>query len=224
MNFFYPYYRFVYLFTLVFVVIIFPVFSFFIFIFFDPKTEYQLFFEAKYLSYFIVFFICLIISRALNNLRHEKAPQSFIQVFWIILISIILFTVSLFGYTITKNYFTAFNDDIPIQINSQIKKISAINESYFGSIDNSKYGQIPNDAYGRTERYSIEIIDSNNNSYQTAFFFRPGEFVKTYKSLESQIGNNVIIRLLPNSSRIVTIETINGLGPIYENQFLVSNP
>jgi magnesium-transporting ATPase (P-type) len=218
---FHYYFRIVYFLTLLMTVLVFPLLGFIIFVSFKPLMDYQLFFEAKFFAYFVVLIICLFISRQLYNLRYEEAPQSIIHVLWVLALTMALIFVGISGYTITKDYFIAFQDDTPVQTDSKLTKVTPIEKSIFSPIDNSLYGQIPYNAIWSLGRYSIQMIDSNQQVYQTAYFSSKSDFDKTYKLLQKQIGKNVVITLLPHSKRILSIEDSNGLTPIYKNAFLL---
>ncbi|MEH7180232.1 hypothetical protein [Neobacillus vireti] len=219
MYFFNYYFRFINILVLTFVVA-FPIFGFALFLFFEPQTEYQLYFEGKFLAFFTVFIICLFISRLLNNLRHEKAPSNIIHILWIGLLTMLLIFSSLFGLMMMKQYFTAFQDDLPVQTKSTLAQVIPIEEELFGPIDNSLVGQIPYNARGNMHRYGIQLIDTNHQVYQTAYFDSLDDYTFTLKKLRGEVGNTIIIDLLPKSKRIVSIEVPTESGPFYENEFL----
>jgi hypothetical protein len=219
MYFFNSYFRLINILIVTFV-LVFPIFGFALFLFFEPKTDFQLYFEGKFLAYFAVFLICLLISRHLNNLRHEKAPSSIIHVLWIGALTMLLILSSLFGITMMKQYFIAFQDDLPVQTKSTLAKVIPIEEKYFGPIDNSLYGQIPYNARGNLHRYGIQLIDTDQQVYQTAYFDSKNDYTFTLEKLKGEIGNTLIIDLLPKSKRIVSIEVPTDSGPFYKNEFL----
>jgi hypothetical protein len=219
MYFFNYYFRFIN-FLMVTFVLAFPIFGFLLFLFFKPQAEYQLFYEGKFLAFFTVLIICLFISRLLNNLRHEKAPSNLIHILWIGVVTMLLIFSSLFGLTIMKGYFTAFQDDLPVQAKSTLAQVIPIKEEFFGPIDNSLYGQIPYNARGNMHRYGIQLIDTNDQVYQTAYFDSFDDYTFTLEKLESEVGNTLIMDLLPKSKRIVSIEVPTESGPFYENEFL----
>ncbi|MEC1525679.1 hypothetical protein P9D43_27120 [Neobacillus niacini] len=219
MYYFNYYFRFINILMLTFVVA-FPIFGFALFLFFKPHTEYQLYFEGKFLAYFAIFLICLFISRLLNNLWHEKAPSNIIHILWIGVLTMLLIFSSLFGLMMMKQYFTAFQDDLPVQTKSTLAEVIPIEEKFFGPIDNSLYGQIPYDAHGNMHRYGIQLIDTNHQVYQTAYFDSKHDYTFTLEKLKGEIGNTLIMDLFPKSKRIVSIEVPTESGPFYENEFL----
>lgn len=216
------YYRSIYFILLLFVMVLFPFFSFFIFLFFEPKADYQLFFEAKFLSCFVIFIFCLAFSRLLNNLRHEKGPRRVVHFLWITSLSMALFFISFIGYSIARNYFIAFEDDLPVQKEEKISKIVPIKKTFLGPIDNSIYGQVPFNSVDRSERYAIKLVGKQNQIYQTSYFVSKSDFNKTLEDIKKHTGERVIVSLLPNSQRIISIKSLDNPYPVYENESLLN--
>jgi len=220
MNFFHLYFRFIYLVYLFISIVIFPIIAVVIFFLFDPKTDYQLFFEAKFLSYFLVIILCLLISRVINNLRHEKAPGKYTQYLLVAFLTITLLFSTIFGYSVIHQYYTALTDDLPIQTEGKITKVKAIEKNFFGPLDNSLYGQIPPDGKGQLERYAVQFTLDTGHTFQTAYLLSKTDFDEILAVMKAQKGKNVSVTVFPDSKKIVSILSTDEFMPIYKNEFL----